>query len=72
MIPFSDLSSQKRRPVIISNNVYNRRSADIIVVAMTSSPMAADYGFTITPSDLERGQLNRPGQVRVDKVYTLA
>ncbi len=72
-IPFTDLSSQKRRPVIvISNDAYNRKTADIVVVAMTSNPIAADYSFTITSSDLERGNLNRPGKVRVDKIYTLS
>lgn len=72
-IPFTDLSSQKRRPVIvISNNAYNRTTADIVVVAMTSNPQAGDYSFTITSPDLEQGQLNRPGQVRVDKIYTLS
>jgi len=36
-VPFTDLSSQKRRPVIvISNDTYNRKAADIVVVAMTS------------------------------------
>ena len=36
-IPFTDLSSNKRRPVIvISNNDYNRKTADIVVVGMTS------------------------------------
>ena len=49
----TDLSSQKRRPVIvISNNDYNRKSADLVVVAMTSNPVAVDYTFTITSSDL--------------------
>lgn len=72
-IPFTDLSSQKRRPVIvISNDAYNRKTADIVVVAMTSNPIAADHSFTITSSDLERGSLNRPGKVRVDKIYTLS
>lgn len=72
-IPFTDLSSQKRRPVIvISNNAYNRANADIVVVAMTSNPMPSDYSFTLTPSDLVKGNLNRPGKVRVDKIYTLA
>ncbi len=72
-IPFTDLSSQKRRPVIvISNNAYNHKTADIVVVAMTSNPVAVDYSFTITSSDLEQGQLNRPGKVRVDKIYTLS
>ena len=72
-IPFTDLSSQKKRPVIVvSNNVYNRETVDIVVVAMTSNPAAADYSFTISSSDLEKGTLNRPGKVRVDKIYTLS
>ena len=72
-LPFTDLSSRKRRPVIvISNNSYNRKTADVVVVAMTSNPAPADYSFTITSSDLARGKLNRPGKVRVDKIYTLA
>lgn len=42
-IPFTDLSSQKRRPVIVvSNNAYNHKTADIVVVAMTSNPVAVD------------------------------
>ena len=72
-IPFTDLSSQKRRPVIvISNNGYNHKSQDIVVVAMTSNPATVDYSFTITSSDLEQGNLNRPSKVRVDKIYTLS
>jgi mRNA interferase MazF len=72
-IPFTDLSSQKRRPVIvISNNSYNQKTTDIIVAAMTSNPAEAEYSFTITSSDLEKGTLNHPGKVRVDKIYTLS
>lgn len=45
-IPFSDLSSQKRRSVIvISNDEYNRKTSDIVVVAMTSNPAPVTYGF---------------------------
>jgi mRNA interferase MazF len=72
-IPFTDLSSQKRRPVVVvSNDAYNRKAADMIVVAMTSNPAPVDYGFTISSSDLEKGALNRPTKVRVDKIYTLS
>jgi len=47
-VPFTDLSSQKRRPVIvISNNMYNRKTKDIVVVALTSNPTETDYSFTI-------------------------
>ena len=72
-IPFTDLSSQKRRPVVvISNDAYNRKTNDLIVVAMTSNPEGVDYSFTVTSSDLEKGTLNRPGKVRVDRIYTLS
>lgn len=72
-IPFSDLSSQKRRPVIvISNNTYNQKTTDLVVVAMTSNPETVDYSFTIASSDLEKGALNHPGKVRVDKIYTIS
>ena len=72
-VPFTDLSSQKRRPVIvISNSGYNRGTADVIVAAMTSNPAAVPFGFRINSADLVEGALNRPGTVRVDKIYTLA
>jgi len=72
-IPFTDLSSQKRRPVIVvSNNAYNQKTTDLIVVAMTSNPIETDYSFTLTSADLEKGTLNHPGKVRVDKIYTIS
>lgn len=72
-IPFTDLSSRKRRPVIvISNDDYHRTSSDVVVVAMTSNPAVVPYSFVLTSADLEGGSLNRPGTVRVDKIYTLA
>ena len=72
-IPFTDLSSQKRRPVIVvSNNAYNRKTIDLVVVAMTSNPAETDYSFTITSADLEKGTLNHPGKVRADKIYTIS
>jgi mRNA interferase MazF len=72
-IPFTDLSSQKRRPVIVvSNNAYNQKTTDLVVVAMTSHPVEADYSFTINSNDLEQGTLNHPGKVRVDKIYTIS
>lgn len=72
-IPFTDLSSQKRRPVIvISNNAYNKKTTDLVVVAMTSNPVETEYSFTITSGDLEKGILNHPGKVRADKIYTIS
>ena len=72
-VPFTDLSLHKKRPVvIISSDDYNRTGLDVIVVAMTSRPAVQPYGFQISSADLVQGALNRPGTVRVDKIYALA
>ena len=72
-VPFTDLSAQKRRPVVvISNNDYHHQTADFVAVALTSQPQSTPYGFLISSSDLLNGVLKRPSQVRADKVYTLA
>lgn len=72
-VPFTDLSSRKRRPVIVvSSDTYNDVCPDMIVVAMTSNPAQTRWSFRIESSDLHDGRLNRPGTVRVDRIYTLA
>lgn len=72
-IPFTDPTSTKRRPVIvISNDSYQQTTTDMLVVAMTSAPIANQYSFTLTNNDLVSGTLNRSGTVRVDKIYTLS
>ena len=72
-IPFTDLSSQRRRPVIIiSNDDYNSKTDDIIVVGVTSNLQETEYSLTITQNDMESGTLRQTSRVKVDKIYTLA
>jgi mRNA interferase MazF len=72
-IPFTDLSSAKRRPVIvISNDQYQATTADMVVVAMTSNLTAAPFSFQLSQADLVAGTLRHPSRIRVDRVYTLA
>jgi mRNA interferase MazF len=72
-VPFTDLTTTRRRPVIVlSNDAYHRVTEDMIVVAMTSNPKQTPHSFVITSSDLVAGSLNHPGTVRADKVYTLS
>lgn len=72
-IPFSDLKSKKRRPVIvISNNAYNQKTEDIVVVAVTSNIEKKDYTFLITQNDMEEGNLPKDSMIRVDKIYSLS
>lgn len=72
-VPFTDLSSRKRRPVVVvASDAYNDASLDIVVVALTSNPKQTPWSLPITVIDLRTGRLNRPGTIRADKIYTLA
>ncbi len=72
-VPFTDLRSQKRRPVlIISNDHYNKNHQDIVAMAITSHITPTDYGVLLESKDLETGALPRPSLIRVDKIYTLS
>ncbi len=73
-IPFTDLSSSKKRPVIIiSNDKYNKNNLDIVVVALTSNLIFQNkYGIEIDNHNLEKGKLPQKSQIRCDKIYTLS
>ena len=72
-VPFSDLQSKRRRPVIIiSNELYNQKTEDIVVVAVTSNLEKKDYTILITQDDIEEGTLPQDSMVRVDKIYSLS
>ena len=69
-VPFSNLSSVKKRPVLVlSNNTYNSLSKDIIVIAITSN--LTQEGIEISNNDLINGSLPKKSIVKIDKVYTL-
>lgn len=71
-IPFTDLTSTKKRPVVvISNNGYNENKEDLIVAAITSNVVWDKYAIPITEKDMEGETLPRPSIIRVDKIYTL-
>lgn len=73
-IPFTDLSSNKKRPVIIiSNDNYNKNNLDTVVVALTSNLMFKNkYSIEIDNHNLEKGKLPQKSQIRCDKIYTLS
>jgi mRNA interferase MazF len=72
-IPFSDLTSQKRRPVLIlSNNDYNQRFQDVIVAAITSNVIDREYQVIVTNEEMAEGELKVISAVRADKIYTLS
>ena len=69
-VPFSDLSSVKRRPVLVISNIsHNSTNSDMIVVAITSN--LQQNGIFIETKDLLEGELPKKSLVRYDKIYTL-
>jgi mRNA interferase MazF len=73
-IPFTDLSSIKRRPVvIISCDSYNNKSNDIVVAAVTSNTgYRSDYTILINSDNLSEGILPKQSIFRCDKIYTIS
>jgi len=72
-IPFSNLTSSKKRPVLVlSNSKYNNRMNDILVAAITSNITEKEYSILITNESLEIGTLKVDSCIRADKIYTLS
>lgn len=72
-IPFSDLTSNKKRPVLVlSNDGYNDKTEDIIVAAITSNLATKEYVVMLSSDDLDEGTLKVDSCIRVDKIYTLS
>ncbi len=52
--PYSDLSSAKRRPVlIVSNDDYNKKFQDVVVCVITSNQYKDAYSLALENEDLK-------------------
>ncbi len=72
-IPFTDLSSQKKRPVLVlSNNHYNQKYQDIIVAAVTSNIIERPFQIIFANEEMSEGELRVTSAIRADKIYTLS
>ena len=72
-LPFTDLSSQKRRPVLVLfKNEYNDTADDVIVADITYNVDKKPYIVVLTNDDMEVGSLKVDSCVRADKIYTLS
>ncbi len=70
--PYSNLSSSKRRPVlIISNNNYNKNYSDILVAVITSNLFKDDYSVELKNNDLEVGMLPESSIIKCHKLFTI-
>jgi mRNA interferase MazF len=71
--PFSDLSAQKVRPVLIlSNDSYNRQSADVVVCGLTTNLKPMPYSVLVEVTDVEEsGTLRHRSKVKSDALASL-
>lgn len=70
--PFSNLEKEKVRPsIIISNNNYNKKFDDIIVVPLTSNLKIRGYAISLTNKNLEQGRLIKESKIKVDRIFSI-
>ena len=71
--PFSDLSGQKVRPVlVVSNDAYNQRSRDVLVCGLTTNLDPTPYSIIVDVSDVERmGSLRHKSKIKADAIASL-
>jgi mRNA interferase MazF len=67
--PFTDLSSAKRRPVLVLTEPDGY--GDFLAVAVTSRPHH-HLAMAVNDNDMEQGKLPVPSWVRTDRIVTLS
>ncbi len=71
--PYSDLSSIKNRPVLISSNDnFNYSHNDLLVAVITSRLFIDDYSVEIDNDSLEYGILPENSVIKTSKLFTIS
>lgn len=65
--PFSDLSASKKRPALVAADLTGD---DVILCQITSQPIRDRYALAIEKKDFSTGGLNRPSNVRPNRLFT--
>ena len=70
--PFSDQGGSKVRPaIIISNDNFNRRCEDCVLVPLTTVIKNEPYSLVLNQDNLESGKLLKQSRIRIDKIFTI-
>lgn len=70
--PFSNMESAKVRPaVVISNNIYNRKFHDMIVVPLTTNLSLREHSVSLAQEGLEEGRLIKESVIKVDRIMSV-
>jgi mRNA interferase MazF len=70
--PFSDQVKSKVRPaIIVSNDIFNKRCEDCIMVPLTTIIKDEPFSLIINQNNLESGKLLKQSRIRIDKLFTI-
>jgi len=70
--PFTDLERNKVRPaLIVSNDFYNKRSSDCILVPLTTVLKNEPYSIIIDQKNLISGNLIKRSRIKADKIFSI-
>lgn len=68
--PFSNFEGTKVRPaLVVSKEDFNKKSADCIMVPLTSVIKDEPYSVIIDNKDLLSGEIARQSRIRADKIF---
>ncbi len=71
--PFSDLSGQKVRPVVvISNDTFNTSSDDVLVCAITTTIKKQKYSILIDQTNIEEGNLHHSCCIKAESIVKIS
>lgn len=65
--PFSDLSSNKRRPALVLSDLTGN---DVILCQITSKDICDQYAIPLTIADFVEGSLNQVSNIRPNRLFT--
>ena len=70
--PFSNLKKSKVRPaIVISNNKYNKKFKDVVVIPLTSNLTKTNYDMIITNNNLEEGNLIVDSRAKINRIFSV-
>ena len=70
--PFTDQEGSKVRPaIIVSNDIFNKRCEDCVMVPLTTIIKNEQFSLIINQTDLEAGKLLKQSRIRIDKIFTI-
>ena len=70
--PFTDLSTVKKRPVLVmSKTADNKLSEDLVTCAITSKNRKFSYSLIIDNENIEKGSLPVQSVILISKLFTI-